>query len=83
MNAMKGTMAAMQLETYGMSLFHRPFLGVAFLRAPVDLFEGGSGAVFEERDGVHYIRQDILNGAGVPLKGLDMDFKNLIDSILR
>jgi hypothetical protein len=41
-----------------------------------------TGAVVTERDGVIYINKSILNPDRETLKGLDRNFKNLIDSIL-
>jgi hypothetical protein len=44
--------------------------------------EGDTDTIIAERDGVSYIRESALNPDKETLKGLDKDFKNLIDSIL-
>jgi hypothetical protein len=44
--------------------------------------EGEAGPVVEERDGVTYINENVLNPDKKTLKGLNKNFKNLIDSIL-
>jgi hypothetical protein len=44
--------------------------------------EGETGPVVEERDGVAYINESVLNPDEKNLKGLNKNFKNLIDSIL-
>jgi hypothetical protein len=44
--------------------------------------EGASGPVVAEKDGVTYINESVLNPDQKTLKGLDRNFKDLIDSIL-
>jgi hypothetical protein len=44
--------------------------------------EGEAGPVVEERDGVTYINESVLNPDPKTLKDLNRNFKNLIDSIL-
>jgi hypothetical protein len=44
--------------------------------------EAGADGVITERDGVIYIKESVLNPGQETIKGLDKNFKNLIDSIL-
>jgi hypothetical protein len=44
--------------------------------------EAETGAVITERDGVSYINESVLSPDKETLKGLDKNFKNLIDSII-
>jgi hypothetical protein len=44
--------------------------------------EAADGEIITERDGVNYINESVLRPDKETLKGLDKNFKNLIDSIL-
>ncbi|MCL2232771.1 MAG: hypothetical protein FWB99_06810 [Treponema sp.] len=44
---------------------------------------GDAGGIIEEREGVHYINEEALKSGKGPALRLNLDFKNLVDSILK
>ncbi|MDR0718971.1 MAG: hypothetical protein LBF78_04985 [Treponema sp.] len=38
--------------------------------------------IIEERDGIHYINKELLETGGFTIKGLNDEFKNLVDSVV-
>jgi hypothetical protein len=81
-----------------MSLVYRPFMieeypNPAILESPdVDVEtpepreiqndDDTGGKIIEERDGIHYINKELLETGGFTIKGLNDEFKNLVDSIV-
>jgi hypothetical protein len=77
-----------ELDTnYNMSLVYTPFSGKETINAePLAGAENRhteSPVVIEERDGVHYINEQVLNPGEEAEKQLDPEFKNLISSVLK
>ncbi|MDR2110587.1 MAG: hypothetical protein LBP32_04695, partial [Spirochaetaceae bacterium] len=79
---------------YPMALVYKPFSGQETVNAELNgtpetgepeknVEPGPPDTVIEERDGIHYVNENILNPSKETEKKLDPDFKNLINSVLK
>jgi hypothetical protein len=73
---------------YSMSLVYTPFSGretisSETLEAEENRAEVEDAVIIEERDGVHYVNEQVLNPGEDAEKKLDPEFKSLINSVLK
>jgi hypothetical protein len=64
-----------------MSLMSAPFFMEQY-SDPEVLEAAEDGDAIEEREGVHYISQAVLDAGSDAVPNLNRDFKNLVDSVI-